>query len=224
MTQTTNMMHLVTTEYGDHAIVPVGNGEYVKINGPYTPLRSPLKATQDQPVPMHDLSPLLLMHPDFQAGVAEAVRHFPKFYELEPLTEDEMIDEVETNLSRSISADETSYLYRLGYAYGIINTGLSASVPRYDPPDYDLSALVAHPDFLQGASLAQDSFLDFYAPAPLDPDEMITEVEDNLGRVTTKQSREATRALGGQPFSYIHALGFVFGTINEGLTYSYTIG
>ncbi len=174
-----------------------------------------------QTIPMHDLSPLLT-HPDFHQGVADAERHFPKFYELAPLTEDEMIDEVETNLGRLISEDENSYIYRLGYVYGIINIGLSDSVPRYDPPDYDLSALMGHPDFMGGVSLAQDSFLDFYAPAPLTEDEMIEEVEDNLGRVTTKQSREATRALGGQPFSYIHALGFVFGTINEGLTY--TIG
>ena len=54
----------------------------------------------------------LLEHPEFQAGVASAREQFLDDHEAAPLTEDEMIDEVELELSRRvIEGDKKSALY-----------------------------------------------------------------------------------------------------------------
>ena len=188
-------------------------------------------------LPMHDLSPLLT-HPPFHQGVADAQKGFLYEYEAAPLDMDQMTTLVDEYLGRESTRlghemfDGTnlevanSYFWYLGFVFGIINEGLSYKTPSADHSD--LSPLLTHPDFLQGVSLAQDSFLDCYAPAPLTEDEMINEVEDNVGRANVEQSKAVMRAFGvggsGRPYSYFWYLGLVFGTINEGLTYSHTIG
>lgn len=180
--------------------------------------------TLDQVIPMHDLSPLLT-HPDFHQGAINAQEIFLSDYAPEPLTEDEMIYEVEIDLIRLAEQDKDMYLHWLGYAYGTINEGLAYGANSSS--DSDLSALLTHPDFVQGTSLAQECFLEKYAPAPLTENEMVEEVEQSLSRAVRQRSEVVSNAIsqmfGDPPPSYIHALGFVFGTINEGLTYTYTI-
>lgn len=77
----------------------------------------------------------LLQHPDFQAGVAEAEEGFDKNHG-STLNEDEMIDEVETNLTRaivdrsrlvaaSLGEQHPSYIHHLGFVLGTINKGLT---------------------------------------------------------------------------------------------------
>ncbi len=78
----------------------------------------------------------LLAHPDFQRGLADGHEQFSDSYEDAPLTEDEMIEELEGNLSRHITEREkeicrvygwkpSSYLYGLGCVIGIIDQGLT---------------------------------------------------------------------------------------------------
>ena len=79
-----------------------------------------------------------------------------------------------------------------------------------------LDRLLNHPDFRSGVRLAQEVFLDHHDPTPLTLEQMVNEVEENLSRAIAEQSKEVTEALGVGP-SYFYHLGFVFGTINEGL-------
>jgi len=78
----------------------------------------------------------LLEHPEFQAGLALAQQCFFDAYEEAPLTEEEMIEEVELNLSRRITERSNKiarvmgwppscYLRDLGCVIGIINHGLT---------------------------------------------------------------------------------------------------
>jgi hypothetical protein len=78
----------------------------------------------------------LLAHPEFQAGLALAQECFFDSYEEVPLTEEEMLDEVEMNLSRRITErgkkiarlmgwPPSCYLRDLGCVMGIINQGLT---------------------------------------------------------------------------------------------------
>jgi hypothetical protein len=78
----------------------------------------------------------LLAHPEFQAGVCEGQEVFEESYEPAPLTEEEMIEEVEMNLSQRVTErsravcqyhgwDPSSYLYNLGVVIGTIGKGLS---------------------------------------------------------------------------------------------------
>jgi len=78
----------------------------------------------------------LLAHPEFQKGLADAHEEFLGDYAAAPLTEDEMIEEVEMNLSRRITerckgitrimGDEpSSYFYNLGFVVGVIDQGLT---------------------------------------------------------------------------------------------------
>jgi hypothetical protein len=179
-------------------------------------------------IPMHDLSPLLT-HPDFMQGISDAQECFFMDYQPAPLTEDEMINEVEICIVRPSPDGAPCYYYWLGYAYGIINEGLAyASSTDFQQEQYSpasplrcgpLSALRNRSDFLDGVSLAQECFLDQYASAPLTEDEMVSEVKENLNRKAAEESKVALKAFGSAP-SYIHRLGFVFGTINEGLAYT----
>jgi len=84
-----------------------------------------------------------------------------------------------------------------------------------------LAALLEHPDFQAGIADAQKYFFEEHEAAPLTLDEMIDEVEMSLSRRITQTNKIACRVFGDQPLSYIHHLGFVFGTINEGLTYAH---
>ncbi|MBA2682655.1 MAG: hypothetical protein H0U76_30205 [Ktedonobacteraceae bacterium] len=78
-----------------------------------------------------------LAHPEVQQGIAEAHLHFLDSYEPEPLSEAEMIEVVETNVSRSVTqnnqelchllgwdASASSYLRHLGSVLGMVNEGL----------------------------------------------------------------------------------------------------
>lgn len=78
----------------------------------------------------------LLEHPEFRLGVADAHEYFSESYEDAPLTEEEMIEEVEMNVSRRVTENArtlcracgwapSSYLYNLGYVFGMINKGLT---------------------------------------------------------------------------------------------------
>ena len=83
-----------------------------------------------------------------------------------------------------------------------------------------LSALLEHPDFQRGLALAQEAFADSYEQAPLTDAEMIVEVELNLSRDVTERSKEISRIMGWGAPSYLYTLGYVVGTINQGLTYA----
>ena len=88
-----------------------------------------------QTTPVALLSPLLA-HPEFRQGVADAHATFLNDYEPGPLTEEDMIDDVEEWLSREgFAYDKTScqvrsskprtYLYNLGLLIGNIDKGLT---------------------------------------------------------------------------------------------------
>lgn len=92
-------------------------------------------------------------------------------------------------------------------------------------PMHDLSPLLTHPDFHQGIVDAQECFLCDYAPAPLSEDQMVALVEKDLGRAATLRGHEMFDGTDLEVAnSYFWYLGYVFGIINEGLTYTYTIG
>jgi hypothetical protein len=78
----------------------------------------------------------LLEHPEFLAGLALAQEVFFDYYEEAPLTQEQMIERVEGNLSRRVTArdkkisralgdEPPSYLLNLGCVIGIINQGLT---------------------------------------------------------------------------------------------------
>ena len=78
----------------------------------------------------------LLAHPDFQEGLKEGRASFSDSYEAAPLSEEEMIEEVEMNVSRRITMrsfylcsvygwEASSYLYNLGVVLGTIDEGLA---------------------------------------------------------------------------------------------------
>ncbi len=86
---------------------------------------------------LHSLS-ALLDHPEFQRGLAGAQEEFSSDYEAAPLTEEEMVNEVEMNLSRRVTERDkeisqffggtpSSYLYNLGFVVGLISTGLTCT-------------------------------------------------------------------------------------------------
>jgi hypothetical protein len=56
----------------------------------------------------------------------------------------------------------------------------------------------------------------------LTEDEIIDEVELELSRPALERGRRSNTYEDYLP-SYFYSLGFVFGTINEGLTYSYQV-
>lgn len=78
----------------------------------------------------------LLAHPEFVRGLAAGHEFFLDSYEPEPLTEEEMIEEVELNLTRRVTehsrklchlygCEPSSYFYNLGFVVGTIDKGLS---------------------------------------------------------------------------------------------------
>ena len=81
-----------------------------------------------------------------------------------------------------------------------------------------LTALLEHSEFQLGMADAREQFLESYEPTLLTEDEMIHEVEANLSLRVIEGDRIVCRRFGG--YSYFYSLGYVFGTINEGLTYS----
>lgn len=64
--------------------------------------------------------------------------------------------------------------------------------------------------------------MQYYEPAPLSTEEMIDEVEMNIGRRAIKRGQQRCRAHGEEwnSSTYFYHLCFVVGTINEGLTYA----
>ncbi len=78
----------------------------------------------------------LLVHPEFQEGLVDGHNDFESSYEPAPLTEEEMVDEVEMDLSRAIierckklsqleGLEPSSSFYNLGHVIVIIAKGLS---------------------------------------------------------------------------------------------------
>jgi hypothetical protein len=86
-----------------------------------------------------------------------------------------------------------------------------------------LPALSAHPDFQAGLQDAQACFLEDSDAAPLTEEEMIEKVETNLSHRAVKADRRVSQRLGDEPPSYFYNLGFIFGTLNEGLTYAFQV-
>ncbi len=84
---------------------------------------------------LHSLS-ALLEHPEFQRGLAGAQEEFSSDHKAAPLTEEEMVNEVEMNLTRRVTERDkkiarifggppSSYLYNLGFVVGLIDAGLT---------------------------------------------------------------------------------------------------
>lgn len=80
-----------------------------------------------------------------------------------------------------------------------------------------LTALESHPDFRQGLIDAQEQFLSEFQPIPLSEDEMVKEVEMSIGHRAVEENKKIDGAL-----PYFYWLGYVYGTINEGLAYAPT--
>lgn len=78
-----------------------------------------------------------------------------------------------------------------------------------------LVALLEHPEFQRGLADARERFLEDYEPALLTLDQMISEVEMSISR----HAVEENKAISDCP-SYFYWLGYVYGTINEGLAYA----
>src|SRR6266702_1556934 len=85
---------------------------------------------------------------------------------------------------------------------------------------HSLSALLEHPEFQRGLAEADEAFLEAYEPAPLTEEEMVEEIEMNIGRWVTERTKILDRVYGYAPSSYLCNLGFVVGMINKGLTYA----
>lgn len=102
------------------------------------PVTQPLQS-QDQehaPDPLMSMLSTLCAHPEFLQGVRDCQDYYFDEYDEAPLTEDEMIEEVETNLSRVIAESDKqsavmlrchapSYLEKLGWVIGTIAKGLT---------------------------------------------------------------------------------------------------
>ena len=90
-----------------------------------------------QETPIVAMLAALLEHPQFRQGLRDGYGEaFDTNYEPAPLTEDEMIDEVELNLSRRVQenckihklvygVELPPFLYDLGCVLGVISKGLS---------------------------------------------------------------------------------------------------
>jgi hypothetical protein len=65
--------------------------------------------------------------------------------------------------------------------------------------------------------------LEDYGARPLSLEEMIVEVEANVSRRAIEGDRQYSEVFGYPPTSYLYNLGYVFGTINEGLTYAFQV-
>lgn len=83
-----------------------------------------------------------------------------------------------------------------------------------------LSALLAHPEFVEGVQTAQQYFVDDYGEAPLSEEQMIEEVEINLSRRVVANTKRFCAMTGTELPSYLCDLGYVLGTIGKGLTYT----
>jgi hypothetical protein len=78
----------------------------------------------------------LLDHPEFQRGLVDGQEEFLGSYQPAPLTQEEMIQEVELNLSHWVTErckklcalngwEPGSYFYDLGFTIGLIDKGLT---------------------------------------------------------------------------------------------------
>ena len=82
-----------------------------------------------------------------------------------------------------------------------------------------LMSLLAHPAFVKGVQDCQEYFLDAFEEAPLTDEEMLCEVEENLGRRAMHVDQASVTLLGGRVPPYLEYLGWVIGTIARGLSY-----
>ena len=102
---------------------------------------------------------------------------------------------------------------RKGGAHIVDHMQVTAVVPS-------LSALLAHPEFQKGLAVGHEFFFDSYEEAPLTEEEMVEEVEGNLSRRIVARDKKLARIMGERPSSYFYNLGYVIGTIEQGLTYT----
>jgi hypothetical protein len=102
---------------------------------------------------------------------------------------------------------------RKGGAHIVDHMQVTAVVPS-------LSALLAHPEFQKGLAVGHEFFFDSYEEAPLTEEEMIEEVEWNLSRHIVARGKKIARLIGDEPPSCFYNLGYVIGTIEQGLTYT----
>ena len=88
-------------------------------------------------------------------------------------------------------------------------------------PDIALAALLAHPEFQAGLAEAQAAFVSEYEPAPLTQVEMIDAVEQWISSTGFELEQTVSRIEGATLHSYLYCLGFVVGTIDQGLHYAH---
>jgi len=77
-----------------------------------------------------------------------------------------------------------------------------------------LAALLAHPEFCEGLQDAPQMFVDFDESLATEA-ELIEVVERNLISRVRAQDRQFCQLTNTEPASYLYALGFVLGMINE---------
>ena len=102
------------------------------------PVTQPLQSQCQEHTPdsLMSLLSTLCAHPEFMQGVCDCQDYYFDLYDETPLTEEEMIWEVETNLSRvtaeadkrsatMLGKEPPSYLEKLGWVIGTIAKGLT---------------------------------------------------------------------------------------------------
>jgi hypothetical protein len=82
-----------------------------------------------------------------------------------------------------------------------------------------LAALLADPEFCEGLQDAPQMFIDFDESAATEA-EMIAVVERNLTNSVRTRDRQFCQLTDTEPTSYLYALGFVLGMINEGCSHA----
>jgi len=82
-----------------------------------------------------------------------------------------------------------------------------------------LAALLADPEFCEGLQDAPQMFVDFDESLATEA-EMIEVVERNLTCRVRTQDRQFCQLTNSDPPSYLYALGFVLGMINEGCSHA----
>lgn len=100
------------------------------------PQSSPNHCQEQVPDSLVSMLSMLLTHPEFREGLIDAYEEFESNYEPAPFTEEEMIEEVEMNVSRAAiergkklsqfeGLEPPSYLCNLGWVIGTIAKGLT---------------------------------------------------------------------------------------------------
>lgn len=83
-----------------------------------------------------------------------------------------------------------------------------------------LVGIVEHPDFRDGLVNGWEAFIEEFLPEVLTEEEMVDEIEHNLTWRAINNDNRACQALGWEPPSFLHGLGWVVGIISRSLTYA----